>query len=622
MSNENLTKLIDNFNQLNFISCQKLADMNEPDGIYRLGYCYEYGIGVEKDERKAFTYYQKSAEMNNSNRIYQVGYCYYLGIGVDVDKHKAFTYYLKSAEEGNSMGIWKTAICYRYGIGVEENYDEYYKWFYKNSKYGKCANCNEFNTQKAWCQTCDPDITIQRWTSGNKKIDDCMKAIQLRTYSYEGIIEWISFDRLVNIKKIGEGGFGSIFSATWLDGIREIKEIEKTDKDENDDVDVEDDDDSNFNDDNKDDDSNFNDDNKDDDNYIYMRARKPSSTIALKTLSGSKKNHDFLKEFESLAKCGLLGTKLKIYGLAQNTKANEFLMAFQYADNGSLYKFLSKNFRELTWQTKLKLLCDISNDLNNIHYAGYIHADFHSGNILQDKGISNVIQPYISDMGLSKKYNENDSKDCIYGVIPYVAPEVLSGQKFTQKADIYSFGIIMVEISTGQRPFDGYQFNEELSVKICIGLRPEFAPGTPECYVKLAKQCMDSDPQKRPNAYDIRDTLDDWYDKIKGSDNVDLANEGADNKDNKDENIIKRQFLTADKMVKELQTTLPKHPDIMYTSKIINTQKISNAIKSTYFKIILYYLFNFLLINYTILAALASKPIDSTTIPLGEYYIR
>ncbi|RIB30491.1 kinase-like domain-containing protein [Gigaspora rosea] len=536
MSNENLTKLIDNFNQLNFASCQQLADMNDPEGIYRLGYCYEYGIGVEKDERRAFTYYQKSAEMNNSNGIYQVGYCYYLGIGVDVDKHKAFTYYLKSAEEGNSMGIWKTAICYKYGIGVEENNDKYYDWLYENSKYGKCANCNEFNTQKAWCQTCDPDITIQGWTSGNKEIDDCMKAIQLRTNIYE-----------VNIKKIGEGGFGSIFSATWLDGIREIKEIEKTDKDE-------DDDDS--------------DDNKDNGNYMYMRTRKPSSTVALKTLSGSKENHDFLKEFESLAKCGLMGTKLKIYGLAQNTETNEYLMAFQYADNGSLYKFLSKNFQELTWQTKLKLLCDISNDLYNIHGAGYIHADFHSGNILQDKGISNVIQSYISDMGLSKKYNENDSKDCIYGVMPYVAPEVLSGQKFTQAADIYSFGIIMLEMSTGQRPFDGYQFNDELAVKICIGLRPEFAPGTPECYVKLAKQCMDSDPQKRPYAYKIRDILNDWYDIIKQLDNIDLNNEDVDNEnsnnedsdsDNKDVNIIKRQFLAADKMVKELPTTLPKH---------------------------------------------------------------
>ncbi|RIB30161.1 kinase-like domain-containing protein, partial [Gigaspora rosea] len=408
-----------------------------------------------------------------------------------------------------------------------------------------------------WCQTCDPDITIQGWTSGNKEIDDCMKAIQLRTNIYEGIIEWISFDRLVNIKKIGKGGFGSIFSATWLDGIREIKEIEKTDKDEDDD------------------DSDFNDDNKDNGNYMYMRTHKPSSTVALKTLSGSKENHDFLKEFESLAKCGLMGTKLKIYGLAQNTETNEYLMAFQYADNGNLYKFLRENFRELTWQTKLKLLCDISKDLENIHDAGYIHADFHSGNILQDKGISNVIQSYISDIGLSssKKYNKNDSKDCIYGVMPYVAPEVLSGQKFTQAADIYSFGIIMLEMSTGQRPFDGHEFDTKLAIKICNGLRPEFAPGTPKCYIKLAKQCMYSDPQKRPYAYKIRNTLYNWYDIIKQSDNVDLDNEDVNNEDannensdsdnknsdsdnknsdsdNEDADIIKRQFLAADKMVK------------------------------------------------------------------------
>ncbi|KAF0517622.1 hypothetical protein F8M41_016888 [Gigaspora margarita] len=134
---------------------------------------------------------------------------------------------------------------------------------------------------------------------------------------------------------------------------------------------------------------------------------------------------------------------------------------------------------------------------------------------------------------------------------------------------------------------------------------------------------MNSDPQKRPNAYNIWKALNYWNDTMKGSDlDVDLDTKNADNKDsesvnknannknsnldsedanninsesdNKDANIIKRQFLAANKMVKELQTTLPKHPDIMYTSKIINTQKISSVIKT----------------------ALASKPIDSATISL------
>jgi serine/threonine protein kinase len=85
------------------------------------------------------------------------------------------------------------------------------------------------------------------------------------------------------------------------------------------------------------------------------------------------------------------------------------------------------------------------------------------------------IQSYISDLGLSKK-GENDSGD-IYGVMPYVAPEVLLSKKFTKAADIYGFDVIMSEMSTGQRPFNSYDFDTKLATKICKGLRPEFAPG-------------------------------------------------------------------------------------------------------------------------------------------------
>ncbi|RIB01956.1 hypothetical protein C2G38_2126364, partial [Gigaspora rosea] len=96
-------------------------------------------------------------------------------------------------------------------------------------------------------------------------------------------------------------------------------------------------------------------------------------------------------------KCILTGSKLKIYGLTQNTETNEYMMAYQYANNGNLYKFLKINFRGLNWQTKLKLLLDISEDLRKIHVTDYIHADFHSGNILQHKGVSENMKSYISD---------------------------------------------------------------------------------------------------------------------------------------------------------------------------------------------------------------------------------
>ena len=60
----------------NFIDCQRHTGIGRSDGMIWLSYCYEYGIGVEKDENQAFIH-RKSTDMNNSNGMYQVGYCYY-----------------------------------------------------------------------------------------------------------------------------------------------------------------------------------------------------------------------------------------------------------------------------------------------------------------------------------------------------------------------------------------------------------------------------------------------------------------------------------------------------------------------------------------------------------------
>ncbi|RIB30434.1 kinase-like domain-containing protein [Gigaspora rosea] len=355
------------------------------------------------------------------------------------------------------------------------------------------------------------------WTSGNKDVDNCMKAFQIRAYGYEDVIEWIQFDRLSDIKEIGMGAFGSVYSAKWLDGIRKI----------------------------------------DGKKYNYIRARETASLVALKTL--------YLKEFDNHMKYNfnLHGNKLKVYGITQNTKTNEYMMVFQYANSENLHKFIRTNFQDLNWQAKLNLLKDISENLDNIHSTGLIHANFHGGNVLQHKSISNGIQSYISDLELSKKPIENDAKGCIYGVMPYIAPEVLSGRPLTQDADIYAFGVIMSEMSTGLRPFDGNQFNTEFAISICNGLRPEFAPGTPEIYIKLAKLCMDSVPSRRPSSYKICEILETWNKNMENSNNMDK---------------IRRQFLDADKTIKPLTIT-SSHPDHMYTSKIINTQLIAGGLK-------------------------------------------
>ena len=76
--------------------------------------------------------------------------------------------------------------------------------------------------------------------------------------------------------------------------------------------------------------------------------------------------------------------------------------------------------------------------LEKIHEKNMVHRDFHIGNILLRYGY----YPLVSDMGLCGEVGNVDVTK-IYGVMPYVAPEVLRGKPYTQAADIYSFGMVM-----------------------------------------------------------------------------------------------------------------------------------------------------------------------------------
>ena len=62
-----------------------------------------------------------------------------------------------------------------------------------------------------------------------------------------------------------------------------------------------------------------------------------------------------------------------------------------------------------------------------------------------------------------------------------MAPEVLLCKPYTKESDIYSLGIIMSEMSTGKPPFENESHDIDLQLNICNGLRPRFAPGTPDC---------------------------------------------------------------------------------------------------------------------------------------------
>ena len=88
-------------------------------------------------------------------------------------------------------------------------------------KYGLCKECSQLNTGYKWCQSCNSKHFQQdfnKWTSGNKEIDEFIQNFQLNATNLFEVLEWIPYDRFENIKYLAEGGFGTVYKAEWIDG--------------------------------------------------------------------------------------------------------------------------------------------------------------------------------------------------------------------------------------------------------------------------------------------------------------------------------------------------------------------------------------------------------------------
>jgi TPR repeat protein len=103
---------------------QKAAEQGYAQAQTNLGYYYQNGIGVEKDEKEAVRLYRLAAEQGNAVAQSNLGYCYRTGIGVEKDEKEAVRLYRLAAEQGNAVAQTNLGYCYRTGIGVEKDEKE------------------------------------------------------------------------------------------------------------------------------------------------------------------------------------------------------------------------------------------------------------------------------------------------------------------------------------------------------------------------------------------------------------------------------------------------------------------------------------------------------------------
>lgn len=292
------------------------------------------------------------------------------------------------------------------------------------------------------------------WTSGNKLIDRFIRKTQLLS-SYERYPEWVSYSSLSQVEQIGEGGFGTVFSAIWSWGIKTKN--------------------------------------------LNMHYRTGPCKIALKKLKGEMKiTEAFLSEVQAQFDfCHL-------YGITQDPSTLDYMFIMRFAPQGDLRTYLLRNFDNLSLPNKLGIAQTICAELVKIHAKGWIHGDLHCGNIL----LLNEENAFISDFGLCRPVDEVESKEKLYGVIPNIAPEIIRGHPHSQAGDIYSLGIILWELVCGVVAFADRSHDVHLILDIFDGLRSQTCHFFPPVYNDLLKRCWNQDPLKRPSIKEVLESIE------------------------------------------------------------------------------------------------------------------
>ncbi|DBA05031.1 TPA: hypothetical protein N0F65_000719 [Lagenidium giganteum] len=129
--------------------------------------------------------------------------------------------------------------------------------------------------------------------------------------------------------------------------------------------------------------------------------------------------------------------------------------------------------------------------------------------------LTSALRAKLTDFGVSRSVSHQTTMTAEVGTLAWIAPEVLNGERYTEKADIYSFGVILSEIDTLRQPYQNMRTdtasmanNAHIAFLVGAGqLRPDFTSKCPPAVRALAERCLAQSPDNRPSASELVDGL-------------------------------------------------------------------------------------------------------------------
>ena len=233
------------------------------------------------------------------------------------------------------------------------------------------------------------------------------------------------------------------------------------------------------------------------------------SAVAVKRMFDDGSNEDLVRDFRNEVSM-LLHLRHPNIVLFMGAVANgeQLCIVTEFAARGSLYRVLHKGCTALSWPRRLAMAIDAARGVNFLHTHSpvVVHRDLKSPNLLVDKSWT----VKVADFGLARtKRHYFVSQGCGgVGTPEWTAPEVLKDEEFNEKADVYSYGVVLWELISRLKPFAGLS---AMQIVVAVGFNGERLPpptgsaavGVPAELLTLLTQCTANVAEKRPRLAEV-----------------------------------------------------------------------------------------------------------------------